>query len=247
MTGLKGRCAYPLTPATAQAGPKIAAGRKKWKWFSLHLHNLLDTTYVRDFAPTVNISNPCLTYPYVSRKQKKFIVAIYPEYHTELFPDSILRTESPQDYVENRPNRNAISKVFISRSFERDLHPGDIVVFYRTKFNGPAYYTSVTTTIGVIQNVITEISSLDKFIQLCRKRSVFSDEELAEHWNRSVNNRPFVVNFLYVYSFRKRLIFKELYEFGIIKEAPRGFEPITDYAFQLLMEKSNANQSFIVD
>jgi hypothetical protein len=31
-------------PLAVQAGPKIAAGRKKWKWFSLHLHNLLDTT-----------------------------------------------------------------------------------------------------------------------------------------------------------------------------------------------------------
>jgi hypothetical protein len=40
---------------------------------------------------------------------------------------------------------------------------------------------------------------------------------------------------------------KELLELGIIQEAPRGFEPIKDRAFQLLMENSNANQSFIVD
>ena len=42
--GVKGRYSYPFTPATAQAGLKIAAGRKKWKRLSLHLHNVLDTT-----------------------------------------------------------------------------------------------------------------------------------------------------------------------------------------------------------
>ena len=151
------------------------------------------------------------------------------------------------DYVENKPNRNAISKVYISRSIERDLSPGDVIVFYRTAFNGPAYYTSVTTTIGIVQSVITNIESLNKFIQLCRKRSVFSDDELAAHWNYKKYNHPFIVNFLYAHTFPKRLILKELKELGIIEEAPRGFEPLTDSAFQLLLEKSNANKRLVID
>ena len=40
---------------------------------------------------------------------------------------------------------------------------------------------------------------------------------------------------------------KELQELGIIEQAPRGFEPLTDNAFQILLEKSNANQSLVVD
>ena len=206
-----------------------------------------ELVFVRDFQPSINLPEPRQTYPYFSNHAKKFIVPIYPAYHTELFPDSILRTESPTDYIENRPNRNAISKVYISRSIERNLSPGDIIVFYRTAFNGPAHYTSVTTTIGIVQTVIINIRSLDKFVQLCRKRSVFSDEELAEHWNYNRNNRPFIVNFLYTYSFPKRLILKDLKELGIIEEAPRGFEHLTDNAFQILMEKSNADQRLVVD
>ena len=203
---------------------------------------------MRDFKPFVDASNPCLTYPYVSRQKRKFIVPIYPEYHTELFPDSILRTESPEDYVENRPNRNAISKVYISRSFERNLEPGDIIVFYRTKSSsGPAYYTSVTTTVGVVQNVVTKIANLEQFIQLCRKRSVFSDAELEEYWNYNPTNRPFIVNFLYIHSFKKRLNLKELKDLKIIEEAPRGFEPLSEAAFQTLLEESIANQRFIVN
>jgi len=205
-----------------------------------------ENVLVKKFIPHANVANPQLTYPYFSGQQKKYIVPIYPEYHTELFPDSILRTESPNDFVESKPNRNAISKVYISRSYNRSLEPGDVVVFYRTKYNGPAYYTSVTTTIGVVQSVTTNIPNLEKFIRLCRKRSVFTDEELARHWNYTPNNRPFVVSFLYVHSFPTRLNLQSLQELDIIGKAPRGFEPLSDSAFTKLMENSNADNSLVV-
>jgi predicted nucleic acid-binding protein len=205
---------------------------------------------VRDFRPIADEINPCFSYPYINRNARKFIVPIYPKYHTELFPDSILRTESPLDFVENKPNRNAISKVYISRSFERNLQPGDIVVFYRTASGGSAYYTSVTTTIGVVQSVITDIHSEAQFIELCRKRSVFSDKELVEHWNYRPNNRPFVLNFLYVYTFPKRMNLKALIDAGVIlstDSVPRGFEQINDDQFKRILEGSNADESFIVN
>ena len=218
--------------------------------FHLHGHKNSasgeELVFVRDFTPSANTANPCFTYPYFSDHQRKFIVPIYPEYHTELFPDSILRTESPKDYVENRPNRNAISKVYISRSIERNLSAGDVIVFYRTQYNGPAFYTSVATTIGVVQSVILNIKSLEEFIQLCRKRSVFTDDELALHWNHNPRNHPFVVNFLYTYSFPRRLNLEKLLELGIIKQAPRGFEPLSDIGFQKLLENSDADQRLVI-
>lgn len=206
-----------------------------------------ELVYVRDFRAEADIYEPTKTYPFISANTRKFIVPIYPEYHTELFPDSVLRTESPLDFVENRPNRNAINKVYISRSFERSLIHGDIIVFYRTKFRGPAHYTSVATTIGVVQSVTDNISDLDAFIRLCRKRSVFSDAELKEHWDYSPHNRPFVVDFLYVHTFPKRLNLKKLKEMRIISDAPRGFEEISYSAFNTLMEESNGDQRLIVN
>ena len=80
------------------------------------------------FNPVKRITNravPKLTYPFVSRAGRTFVLPIYPEYHTEIFPDSILRTESPIDFVENEPHRNAISKVYISRSLEKNVRAGD--------------------------------------------------------------------------------------------------------------------------
>ncbi len=213
-------------------------------------HNGEESVLVRDFRPYVDRDNPCHSYPYISIDARKFIVPIYPEYHTELFPDSILMTESPLDFVENKPNRNAISKVYISRSIEKNLEVGDVIVFYRTASGGPAYYTSVATTIGVVQNIDTDIQSEEQFIELCRKRSVFSDDELREHWNYKRNNRPFIVNFLYVHTFPKRMNLKELIDANVISStdaAPRGFEQISNAQFDSILKGSNADQRIIIN
>lgn len=202
---------------------------------------------VRDLSPRADPLHPAITYPFISRRQRKFVVPIYPDYHTELLPDSILRTESPAEFVENRPNRNAIRKVYISRSHRRDMEPGDIVIFYRTASGGSAHHTSVVTTLGIIESVVSPVASLENFIRLCRKRSVFSDAELKKHWDYYPNLKPFVVNFLYVHSFPKRPNLASLKQEGIITEAPRGFEEISDDAFARLLEIANANQRLIVN
>src|SRR5690606_4372201 len=74
-----------------------------------------ENVYVRDFKKTADRLNPRSTFPFVSTQGKVFLVPIYPAYHTELFPDSILRTESPLDLVDNAPHRNSINKVYVSR------------------------------------------------------------------------------------------------------------------------------------
>lgn len=205
-----------------------------------------EEVYVRDMTPRFNGGNPELTFPYVSRASRAFIVPIRPEYHTELLPDSILRTESPADYVEQEPHRNAIRKVYISRSVNRDLARGDTVVFYRIG----GYYRGVATTIGIVQDLLVNIQDEAQFISLCRKRSVFTDKALGEWWNYNPLNRPFIVGFLYAYSFPKRPTLKELIDNGIIRDiysAPRGFEPITSDQFSTILALSKADSRVIVD
>jgi predicted nucleic acid-binding protein len=206
-----------------------------------------EEVYVRDFRPRVDLEDPRRTYPFVSRRARKFIVPIRPEYHTELLPDSILTTESPANYVENRPNRNAISKIYISRSIERGLGRGDVIVFYRTKSGGAGHHTSVATTLGVVQDVVTGIRDRATFVRLCRKRSVFSDDELAKQWDWDPIHHPFVVNFLYLQSFpTPRPNLRKLKEEGILSDAPRGFQRLADPAFERLMEVARADDRVVV-
>lgn len=209
-----------------------------------------ELVFVRPFSKLADRSNPKLAYPYFSLSGRIFLVAIYPRYHTELFPDSILKTESPDDFIDNEPHRNAIGKVFISRSVERGLEAGDVIVFYRTKDQRCGYYESVVTTIGVVESIITNIANEGDFIRLCRKRSVFTDQELLEHWNYRPSNRPFIVNFLYTYSFPKRINLKRLMEMGIIPsiyDAPRGFMPITVGNLRNILTECQANDSIAID
>lgn len=206
----------------------------------------LEDVYTRNFSPNVSAISPKITYPFISKNVRKFLVPIYPQYHTSLLPDSILQTESPLDYIENEPHRNAISKVYVSRSINRDLRTGDIIIFYRTG----GYHQSVVTTIGIVEDINTSIKDEDQFLTLCRKRSVFTDEELKQQWNHKPTNRPFIVNFLYTYSFPKRINLKGLIELGIIKDiesAPRGFEEISNESFMKLIQETNTNENIIVN
>ncbi|TGK17595.1 PIN domain-containing protein [Leptospira stimsonii] len=201
---------------------------------------------VRNFIISKVFPDPKLAYPFISSTARKFIVPIYPDYHTSLLPDSILSTESPLNFVENEPYRNAIRKVYISRSYERNLLAGDIIIFYRTG----GKYAGVVTTIGIVENVITDIPNVQQFISLCRRRSVFSDEDLKKHWDYMPTFRPFIVNFLYTYSFPKRPNLQRLIELNVIADinsVPRGFFKISDKNFADIIKETGTDESIIVN
>lgn len=205
-----------------------------------------ELVYIRDMMSEFISDNPRLSFPYISRSSRAFLVPIYPQYHTELLPDSILRTESPDDFVEQVPHRNAIRKVYVSRSYFRELETGDVIVFYRTG----GYYKSVVTTLGIIDRVYLKIPNEETFIRLCRKRSVFSDQQLREQWRYSSYNQPFIAEFLYAYSFPRRPNMAALIENGVIADvnsAPRGFERITHEQFDTILRLSETDTRFIVN
>ncbi|MCX6564989.1 MAG: PIN domain-containing protein [Candidatus Aminicenantes bacterium] len=204
--------------------------------------------WVRSFVPIALEQYPASTYPYMSLAARKFIVSIRPEYHTKLFPDSILNTESPLDFVEDQPYSNAIRKAFISRSYYRDLRCGDIIVFYRTGDGvAPAHYTAVATTLGVVESIRTEIHDFNDFRRACKGVSVFSDDELRQQWDYNQHNRPFVVQFLCTYSLPRRPNLAKMKEEGVLIEYPRGFEPLTNEGFIRLLEISDARNCPVVD
>lgn len=205
-----------------------------------------ELVFTRDFRKQFNVDQPKLTCPYISRATNIFITPIYPEYHTELFPDSILKTESPNDFSENASHRNAISKVFVSHSYERNLKSGDIIIFYRTG----GLYKSVISTIGIVNDVIKYFKDGNEFVKLCKDRCVFKDKELLDLWNKYRALKPFIVNFLYVYSLPKRITFKRLIELGVFadeKSAPRGFTKISTDKFDSIVKEAEIDESIIVD
>ena len=204
-----------------------------------------ELVYVRDFSPQFNIDNLKSCFPYISKGRNAYVVPIHPEYHTELLPDSILNTESPEEFIEDFPHRNCINKVYVSRAMEPYPNIGDILVFYRTG----GYYKSVVTTIGEVLEVKSDFLNENDFILYCRKKSVYPEQALRDMWRYSTR-KPFVVNFLYTYSFPHRINMKELIDLKVllgVNDAPRGFKPITKEQFEIILKETRSDESFIID
>jgi len=202
--------------------------------------------YFRLFTPTFDLKNLKGNYPYISRKQPAYIVPIYESYHTSLLPDSILNNESPMDFIEDFPHRNGINKVYVSRAIKPHPKSGDLLIFYRTG----GVYKSVVTTIGIVEDVIYNIQDEFEFLSLCRKGSVYPESELKDMWNQKEKPKPFVIKFLYVYSFPHRINMKTLIDLKIlvdVNDAPRGFKPISTAQFNLILKETKSDESFIVD
>ena len=204
-----------------------------------------ELVYLRDFSPKYDASNLKSCFPYISKGKNTYIVPIYPEYHTELLPDSILNSESPEEFIEDFPHRNCINKVYVSRAMDPYPVAGDILIFYRTG----GYYKSVVTTIGEVQETKFDFKDEDEFILYCRKKSVYPEPALREMWKYSTK-RPFVVSFLYAYSFPHRINMKDLIDLNVLQgvnDAPRGFKKITKKQFETILKETKSDESFIVD
>jgi len=204
-----------------------------------------ELVYVRDFSKKTDKTNLKQYYPFIPRDTNYYIVPIYPDYHTELLPDSILNTESPAEFIEDFPHRNGINKVYVSRAMTPHPTKGDILIFYRTG----GYYKSVISTIGIIQEIKYDFGDEDDFVLYCRRSSVFPEKQLREMWRYS-SVKPFVIRFLYIYSFPHRINMKELIDFQIlsgVNDAPRGFKQITKEQFNTILKVTKSDESFIVD
>jgi predicted nucleic acid-binding protein len=181
-------------------------------------------------------------YPNLLYDKQKFILPIYPQYHTSLLPDSILHNENEDDFVAKTPYRYALQKVYISWSRERDINSGDIVLFYRTGIEGNKKYTSVLTTVCVVDEIRSGFTSKEDFMKQCQNRSVFRTEELEDFW-RNHRSDLMVLKFILIKSLIKRPILKFLWDNDIVRapNGPRPFTRITDDQFEVIMKEAQTD------
>ncbi len=202
-----------------------------------------EIVFTRSFGKSlpINIQDPKKTFPFFSRETNKYIIKIEPQYHTELFPDSINTREDESKYIENEPHRNRISKVYISHSKDRYLEPGDIIIIYRMGDTSPKKYSSTVTSICIVEEVITNFDSFDDFFNACNRRTMIKKEDLEKNWwNKFSNYRPFIIKFLYAHSFpTPKPTLNDLNKIGVIPDImnmPRGFIKINNDQFQALVK-----------
>ena len=177
-------------------------------------------------------------FPNLRQNSAKMILPIASQFHTSLFPDSKLNAEI--DYIKNVPHRYALQKVYVSWAPEKNLNPGDLIVFYRMGETWPKKYSSVITTIGVIDSVVSDFKDKDDFLKQCQNRSVFSQTDLEDFWNNHRYNLK-VLKFVYVKSLSRRLTLDWLQQQGMVEQnqGPRPFTRISDDQFNLILRESD--------
>lgn len=178
-------------------------------------------------------------YPNIDYSVGKRILPIYPKYHTTLLPDSQLKTERDVDFIDNIAHRYALQKVYVTWGMKAGVKAGDIVVFYRMGESYPKKYSSVMTTIGVIDEIVNTFVDKEDYMSYCENRSVFAREELEQFWNQHRANLC-VVKFIYITSFVNKLNLGYLWEQHIIEapNGPRPFDKLTDAQFEQIVRDS---------
>ena len=190
-----------------------------------------ETVLVKSMEKYDILQDPKYNYPLLKNNIQYFFLPIYPEYHTDLFPDMILRNENMHLYQENIAHRYAIEKIYLTGSPNIAAKPGDVVLIYRTGERYPKKYSSVVSGIAIIQE-IHPTKNVKECIEICKNRSIFSEDEIRKQHCR----RPTVVKLLDYIHFKNKVKNYQLFDYGIIQggTGPRSFATVSKEHFEII-------------
>ena len=203
------------------------------------------------FVKKLGIMNPEMSaknnFPNMQFGKQKFILPIMAKYHTSLLPDSILKTEKQINFMGPDAQKYALQKVYISWAPERNINPGDLILFYRMGEEGSnKKYSSVLTTLGMVDRIYYNFKTKDDFLKHCQNRSVFSKAELDDFWNKH-QYHLMVLKFVFVRSLKSRLTLDYLHQLGVVEppKGPRPFMRISDDIFKKILSDSKTIVKFV--
>lgn len=190
-----------------------------------------------------------LDYPLIHLTGKQYLLAIYPKFHTRLFPDSILEREDA-NIIDDVSHTNCISKIYICKMPRvQNLIRGDALVIYRTgDGQGPAEYRSVATSLCMVEDVRQKEDFYDfkDFLNYCATRSVFSEQELFSFFNNW--NNLYVIKMTYNGALYHRIIRQKLInEVGLRRDDYWGFIDLNQNQFKHIAALGGFSDSLIID
>lgn len=193
------------------------------------------------------------SYPFITHNKNSniYFLSINPQYHSRLFPDSILQNEN-SSIAKDISYANSIHKIYIAgmRGME-NIKKNDIIVIYRTAEPGTrAYYSSVFTSICVIEEYkhINDFNSYDDFYNYCKKYSIFSNDELNTIYKEK--KYKYIIKMTYNVALKKRINRARLIEMNIMsndKNVYSGFGSMNFNQLVSVIKESQVNESLIIN
>jgi L-amino acid N-acyltransferase YncA len=209
--------------------------------------NGTEEVLVRDFDKPVG--DMIKDYPFVrSKGVTKALLAIYPDYHTDLLPDSMLNNESAEA-IQDVSHTNTIRKIYVCSMNVGKLRRGDILVMYRTTDGkGKAWYRSVASSLCVVEEVKSrkDFGTSAAFAKYCRPHSVFSIPDLEAKFNSG--KRLYAIKMTYNAAFPKRTTRGNIIEHAGVSDVQRwDFLRVTDSQFEEILELGHVDEDLIID
>lgn len=201
-----------------------------------------ELVYVKDMNKIYDDINK--NYPLININGcKKYLLSVYPEYHSIMFPDSILKTED-KNIIKDISYTNSIHKIYICRMDVDILEYGDLIVIYRTSDKGKnAEYSSVATSICVVEEVKNQndFNSFNDFFEYATQYSVFDKDDLYK-WYKKGNCRT--IKMTYNLALNKRIVRHDLIEeIGLERETYWGFFPLSNRQFKDILDYGYVDNS----
>lgn len=194
-----------------------------------------------------------LDYPVVNaRGCNKWLMSILANFHTNLFPDSILRTEHAS-IIQDVSHTNSIHKVYVGAYLDfPHVSPGDCLVIYRCierDSKKPAWFGSVATSLCVVEEITPAkaFESDTAFISYCKKYSVFNETNLRKLYD---TRGIYAVKMSYNLAFPRRPTLGDLVESGAVPHPNTrrylGFLSLSDDAFNTILELGGVREGFVI-
>lgn len=184
-----------------------------------------------------------------NNRVKKFLLGIYPKYHTELFPDSQLCNE--KDFQRKDVSfSNTINKCYLAgMRGMTEIKPNDLVVIYRTNKgqNGSAFYRSVVTSVCTVIDTrnINSFNDFDDFKKYIGYGTIFSDLELRNFYESQ--RYPYIIRMLYNFPLKKRITNGDLQEEIGFNPRYWGCAELDDKSFDKILKYGEVNENFIIN
>ncbi len=202
-----------------------------WGFKLYGLNNSGELVLVKSMSEYDEDNDPKFNFPVIHQSPKYRFLPISHEYHTDLFPDMILKNEDMHLYEDNVTHRYAIEKIYLTGASVKGTKPGDILLIYRMGESSYKNYSSVVSGIAIVQEIIPT-KNVEDCILKCKDRSIFSEDQIRKIYFRYST----IVKLLDYVPFKHKVTLNELRKNGIIGQCsgPRSFDLLKKEQFETI-------------
>lgn len=186
---------------------------------------------VKDMKQYKDTETPKFNYPILKKDRNHYFLPIYAKYHTDLFPDNILKNEDMHLYEDKLAHRYAIEKIYLTGAYNIKAKAGDIILIYRVGDGWYKNYSSMVTGMAIVQEVV-KTKNVEECISICKDKSIFKEKDIRAVYSKY----PIVLKVLDYKPFTHKITLDELRNCGIVDRysGPRPFTFITQEQFDTI-------------